>query len=73
MKKTAEAPTPGQLLKIDEAAKFLRVRRSFLYEETRKGQKSRVPHVRVGRYIRFRPADLESFLQSNAVGGTRRG
>jgi excisionase family DNA binding protein len=68
-KKTGGEAAPGALLKIDDAAKFLKVRPSFLYEQTRRGIKSTVPHLRVGRYVRFRVSDLENWLSSKRLGG----
>lgn len=45
------------LADIDEAAAFLKVPRSWLYERTRKGT---VPLIRVGKYLRF---DLEDIVE----------
>jgi excisionase family DNA binding protein len=68
-KKTVGEAAPDALLKIDDAARFLRVRKSFLYENTRLGPKSSVPFIRLGRYIRFRASDLETWLSSKRLGG----
>ena len=44
------------LLTIDEAAALLRVPKSWLYERTRTNS---VPHMKVGKYLRF---DQQEFL-----------
>jgi excisionase family DNA binding protein len=38
------------LLTIEEAARLLRVRVSWLYERTRTNE---VPHLKLGKYVRF--------------------
>jgi excisionase family DNA binding protein len=43
-------------LTIDEAAALIRVPKSWLYERTRSNT---VPHVKLGKYLRF---DQEEFL-----------
>ncbi|MBQ10471.1 MAG: hypothetical protein CMJ45_02855 [Planctomyces sp.] len=48
----------------DEAAQYLGVTPSTLRTWV---SKRRVPHVRVGRLVRFRLADLEKFLEAGAV------
>lgn len=62
---------PAALLTIDEAAKILRVRKSFLYEQTRRGKESLVPHTRIGRYVRFVREDLDAWIAAHRLGGTR--
>ena len=44
------------LLTIDEAAALLRVPKSWLYERTRTNS---VPHMKVGKYLRF---DQQEFV-----------
>lgn len=51
----------SKLLTVKELATYLAVPLSWVYERTRPGAKHRLPHVRVGKYIRF---DLEKVLQS---------
>jgi excisionase family DNA binding protein len=57
---------PGQdhhdaepLLTADEVASFMRVTRSWVYAETRRDA---LPHVRLGRYVRYRRSAIESWL-----------
>lgn len=39
-----------RLLTADEVAEMLRVDKSWVYAATRSG---RIPHIRLGRYVRF--------------------
>jgi excisionase family DNA binding protein len=56
---------PGQvadrLLNADEVAAILHVARSWVYEETRNG---RLPHVRLGRYVRYRRTAIDEWVSS---------
>jgi excisionase family DNA binding protein len=61
------AMTPA-LLTPDEAAAALNVPASWLMAEARAG---RVPHVKLGRYVRFPPAELERWWRSRIDGPTR--
>jgi excisionase family DNA binding protein len=48
------------LLRPEEVARMLGVRRSSVYEYVRTG---RLPHVRVGRHLRFLREDLEEWVR----------
>ncbi len=65
------------LLTVAEVAQLLRVPRSWVYEHTRLSSRPRLPHVKLGKYLRFRRAELDSFLQlaggKNLVPATRKG
>lgn len=47
------------LLTADELAAVLRVRKSWVYAATRSNA---IPHVRLGRYVRFRADAIEAWL-----------
>jgi excisionase family DNA binding protein len=47
------------LLTADEVASFLRVTRGWVYAETRA---RRIPHVRLGRYVRYRRSAVEAWI-----------
>jgi excisionase family DNA binding protein len=49
----------AELLTLDEVATWLRVPRSWIYERTRKGQ---IPHVKLGKYLRFPRQALAEWL-----------
>ena len=54
----------GALLTVHDVAGFLRVPPSWVYERTRRRGRDRMPHVKVGKYLRFRPSDLEAYLET---------
>jgi len=53
------------LIEIGEAARYLAVKTSWLYEQVRLG---RVPSYRVGKFRRFRVSELESWLREHRDG-----
>ncbi len=57
---------PEDLLTIDQVAAFLKVRKSTLYSWTHQGW---IPHVKVGRLVRFRREAIEAWLKSREVNG----
>lgn len=59
MMSDAAVPLDQQLLTADEVADLLRLPTSTVYDLTRTG---RLPHLRIGRAIRFSRSDLEVFL-----------
>jgi excisionase family DNA binding protein len=54
-----QPPQAGALLTPEQAARLLAVPRSWVYAEARAG---RMPHVRVGRYVRFRHELLTAWI-----------
>jgi excisionase family DNA binding protein len=54
------------LLTAAEVAALLSVRESWVREATRDG---RLPHLRLGRYRRYRQADIERWLETQAEPG----
>ena len=63
------APLSEPLLDATAAARLLGVRTSWIYEAVRDG---RLPHVKIGRHIRFLRSDLEEWVLSRRAGGTLR-
>jgi excisionase family DNA binding protein len=53
------------LLNAEETARFLKVPRSTLYELVRSRG---LPHVRVGRVLRFTRQDLSAWITANSYG-----
>jgi excisionase family DNA binding protein len=54
-----------ELLTVDEVAALLKVSRSWVYEHTRKRgipRSGRLPHIKVGKYVRFDPRAVRAFL-----------
>ena len=73
----AHASERDELLTADEVAERLRMTRAWVYAETRA---ERIPHLRLGRYIRYRRAAIEDWIVEMEschqvgvarVGGTR--
>ena len=55
-----------ELLTVDEIATLLKVSRSWVYEHTRSRglpRSERLPHIKVGKYVRFDPCAVRAFLQ----------
>lgn len=50
------------LLNVDQVCAVLNVKKDWLYDEVKGG---RVPHLRLGRAIRFRPDDLAEWLEAH--------
>ncbi len=50
----------SNLLTVKELADRLRVPVSWIYERTRRGQ---IPHVRLGKYLRFDVEEVLAFLK----------
>jgi excisionase family DNA binding protein len=50
----------GPLLTADQVAKLLGVPRSWVYEQSRRGQ---IPTVTLGRYRRYRAEAIEAWLE----------
>jgi len=61
----ARESNPTALLTAQEAADLLAVPHTWVLAEARCG---RLPHVRLGRYVRFQRATLESWLSEQAHG-----
>ncbi len=49
------------LLDVGEVAQILRVPRSWVYSHLRE-----LPTIRLGRYVRFRRAEIERFLEKRS-------
>ena len=56
----------NELLTVDEVAALLKVSRSWVYEHSRSKQTARsdrLPHIKIGKYVRFEPRAVRAFLQ----------
>jgi excisionase family DNA binding protein len=47
-----------ELITVNEVAAALRVPPSWVYERVRKRGKDRMPHLKVGKYLRFRLSEV---------------
>jgi len=51
-------------LTTDELANALKVPKSWVYDKTRRKGEDIIPHLRVGKYCRFRLPDVVEWLES---------
>jgi len=80
----ATEPTAGvvvsgrgdELLTVNDAARFLHVTVSWVYEHTRDDAEDRLPFVKLGKYVRFDRTDLREYVDAKRhagrTGGRRR-
>ena len=57
----AGSQSGDELLTLAEAAAFLKVPKSWIYERTRSGG---IPHLKLGKYLRFPRADLLQWIET---------
>lgn len=50
-----------ELLTADDVAAMLRVTKAWVYAETRRGA---LPHIRLGRYVRYRRAAVLAWIEA---------
>jgi excisionase family DNA binding protein len=62
----AAAGDLDELLTVEDVAELLKVSRSWVYEHTRSRsmpKSERLPHVKLGKYVRFEARALRRFLE----------
>ncbi len=64
--RTLAADAAGKLLTVDDLCEYLVVSKDFVYDEVWHG---RLRASRIARQLRFRPADVDAFVEANAVTG----
>jgi excisionase family DNA binding protein len=52
------------LLTVHDAARFLNVSVSWVYEHARDGAEDRLPCVKLGKYLRFDRTDLRAYIDA---------
>lgn len=58
-------PDPlDELLTVDELAALLKLPKSWIYGYTRRRGVDRLPHIKIGKYLRFFESDVREFLRS---------
>jgi excisionase family DNA binding protein len=60
-------PKKNQLLDIEGCADMLQVKKSWIYDKTRKGE---IPHIKMGKYLRFDENQLSKWLKEKSPGLT---
>ena len=53
---------PGTLLTVQEVAEILKVPVSWVYERTRRRGAAKLPHLKLGKYLRFEEQAVREFL-----------
>ena len=64
---TYRARMPKKLLSIEDLADYLNVEVTTVYRWNQLGTGPR--YIKVGRYVRYRPEDVEVWLDARTVGG----
>jgi len=59
----------GELLTVEELAARLKVRKSWVYERTRRLGSGRLPFVKLGKYVRFEAKAVLEYLAQRARSG----
>lgn len=59
----------SRLLEVEDVANYLGMRTDWVYREVRAG---RLPHIRLGRAVRFRRESIEAWLESRERGASIR-
>jgi len=55
----------NELMTVPEIAAFLKVPVSWIYERARRSGPARLPHVRLGKYLRFDADKIREWLQNH--------
>ena len=59
---------PPELLTVEDVAALLKVKVSWVYDRIGPKHGGRLPHIRLGRYIRFERSAVLEFLQRQRKG-----
>lgn len=63
------ASAPDRLLEAEDVAAMLGMTTDWIYREVRA---KRLPHIRLGRYVRFRKESIDAWLDKREHGGRSR-
>ncbi len=56
-----------RLLTVEQVGELLNVPRSWVYERTRRRGLERLPHLKLGKYLRFEEGAVREFLERQRV------
>lgn len=59
------------LLSVHDAARVLNVTPSWVYEHVRAGAHDRLPHMKLGKFLRFHVSDLAAYIDARRAAATR--
>jgi excisionase family DNA binding protein len=48
---------------IDELAERWKIKKSWLYSKTRDTSEGRIPRVKIGKYLRFVPEEVDEWIK----------
>jgi excisionase family DNA binding protein len=54
----------GELMTVSEVAHLFRVPMSWVYERCREGASNPLPHMKLGKYLRFNRSALFAYMES---------
>ena len=57
----------GRLLTVRQVAELLQVSVSWVYGRTRRRGKDQLPHLKLGKYLRFDEREVQKFLEYQRV------
>ena len=52
-----------ELLTVTDVAEILKVPISWVYDRTRRRGMERIPHIKLGKYLRFNASEVREWLQ----------
>ncbi len=61
-----------ELLTVEDVAALLRVPPSWVYDHCQEGAADRLPHVKLGKYLRFYRSDLFNYMRQLRRGDSRK-
>jgi excisionase family DNA binding protein len=56
-----------ELLTVADVAALFKVSKSWVYEHTRCRGADRIPHIKIGKYVRFDPQLVRAFLERRSA------
>ena len=63
----------GDLLTVQETARYLKVSVSWVYEHVRPEAQDRLPAVKLGKYLRFDARDLRAYVDAKRADSQQSG
>ena len=68
MADTVSGAAPAALWTVEEVAEFLSLSRRWVYRAVAEGA---IPHVRLGRSVRFDPSAIREWTAARSAGGNQ--
>lgn len=64
-------PGDDELLTVQDTARLLKVSVTWVYEHVRPDTEDRLPHVKLGKYLRFDRRDLQAYIDAKRAESRR--